>query len=282
MTDPTTIEPAARLALLEQYFRDLGSVLVCYSGGVDSALVLAAAHRALGDRAVGLLAISPSLASAEQQQATELAQQLGVELQVLPSGEMSDADYVANRPDRCYHCKRELYRLAHEERQRLGLAAVVNGANADDLSDHRPGHQAADEAGAQSPLLELGFTKADVRAVARQLGLPVWDKPAAACLSSRLPYGTEVTAERLHQVAGFEAALKQLGFRQVRVRYHGELARIELGPDELSRAAEPELARRIVAAGQDHDFRYITLDLQGYRQGSHNEVLGETSGPGAE
>ena len=150
MTDPPRADPGSKLARLEQYFRDLGSVLICYSGGVDSALLLATAHRALGQRAVGLLAVSPSLAATEQEQATTLAEQLGVELRVLPSSEMEDPDYVANRPDRCYHCKRELYRLAQEERVRLGLAAVVNGANADDAADHRPGHQAADEADRKS------------------------------------------------------------------------------------------------------------------------------------
>lgn len=268
----------ALLANLRSRLRDLGSVLVCYSGGVDSAFVLAVATEELGERAVGLTAVSPSLADFEEQAARELARELGALHRVVESGELDDEAYRRNEPDRCFHCKSELYRLAHDRARAWGLAHVVNGTNADDLGDYRPGLRAADDAGVKSPLVELGFTKEDVRAAARLVGLPVWDKPAAACLSSRIPFGTSVTRERLLQIGGLERALHALGFRQVRVRYHGDLARIELDPSELSRAAEPELRLAIVEAGKRAGFLYVTLDLLGYRMGSHNEALGREPG----
>jgi uncharacterized protein len=265
-----------KLSLLRDRLRGLGSVLVCYSGGVDSAFVLAVAHAELGAAAVGMTAVSPSLAPAERDDAVAVAAQIGADHRLVESHEIDDPSYVANNADRCFHCKSELYRLAAERRAAWGLAAIVNGTNLDDLGDYRPGLEAAQQAGVVSPLVDAGFTKADVRAGAALIGLGIWDKPAAACLSSRIPFGTSVTRERLAQIGGFEAALKQLGFRQVRVRYHGDLARIELGADELARAAEggdggPRSA--IVEAGKKHGFRYVTLDLGGYRMGSHNEVL---------
>jgi uncharacterized protein len=266
-----TIE--AKLSRLRARCRELGSVLVCYSGGVDSAFILAVSHQELGRRAVGMTAVSPSLAPAEREEAMDVARRIGAEHRIVESHEIEDPSYVANNPDRCFHCKSELYRIASEKRVEWDLSAIVNGTNVDDLGDYRPGLEAAREAGVVSPLVELGFTKADIRAGALAIGLPIWDKPAAACLSSRIPFGTSVTRERLAQIGGFEAALNQLGFRQVRVRYHGDLARIELGADELLRAAEPGTRAAIVSAGKNHGFRYITLDLGGYRMGSHNEVL---------
>ena len=262
-----------KLARLRERLVELGSVLVCYSGGVDSAFVLAAAHAALGPRAIGMTAVSPSLAPGEHEDAVAVARSIGADHRLVASNEIEDAGYVANNPDRCFHCKSELYRIAAQKRVEWGLAAILNGTNVDDLGDYRPGLEAARLAEVVSPLVELGFTKADVRAGASALGLPIWDKPAAACLSSRIPYGTSVTRERLTQIGGFEGALKRLGFRQVRVRYHGELARIELALAELGRAAEPEVRDAIVAAGKQHGFKYVTLDLAGYRVGSHNEVL---------
>lgn len=262
-----------KLLGLRARLRELGSVLVCYSGGVDSAFVLAVAHQELGPRAVGMTAVSPSLAPAERDEAAVVAQRIGADHRQVESSEIDDPSYVANNPDRCFHCKSELYRIAAKKQAEWGLSSIVNGTNTDDLGDYRPGLDAARAAGVVSPLVELGFTKEDVRAGAAAVGLPIWDKPAAACLSSRIPFGTSVTRERLTQIGGFEAALKQLGFRQVRVRYHGDLARIELGAEELVRAAEPASRAQIVEAGKKHGFRYVTLDLGGYRMGSHNEVL---------
>lgn len=264
---------SVKLSALREKLRGFGSVLVCYSGGVDSAFLLAAAHAELGARAVGMTAVSPSLAPAEREEAIELARAIGAEHRLVESSEIEDESYVKNGPDRCFYCKSELYRIAAQKQKEWGLTVVVNGTNVDDLGDYRPGLTAAKNAGVVSPLVELGFSKADVRAGAQALGLPVWDKPAAACLSSRIPYGTSVTRERLSQIGGFEAALRALGFRQVRVRYHDELARIELDPADLPRAADAAVRGEIVAAGKRFGFRYVTLDLLGYRMGSHNEVL---------
>lgn len=262
-----------KLARLRARLAELGSVLVCYSGGVDSAFVLAVAHEVLGPRAIGMTAVSPSLPPREREEAMEIAQSIGADHRLVESREMDDPSYVANNPDRCFHCKSELYRIATEKRVEWGLGAILNGVNKDDLGDYRPGIEAAKNADVKSPLVELGFTKDDVRAGAEAMGLPVWNKPAAACLSSRIPYGTSVTRERLDQIGGFEASLKSLGFRQVRVRYHGELARIELSLEEITRATDATSRDAIVAAGKKHGFRYVTLDLGGYRMGSHNEVL---------
>jgi len=267
----------------------LGSALVCYSGGVDSALVLAAAHRALGPRAIGLTAVSPSLADSELDDARRVAAALGADHRVVQSDELSDPGYQQNGPDRCFYCKSELYRIAEAKARDWGLAAILNGTNLDDLGDHRPGLDAARRAGVLSPFVELGMNKADVRRVAEALGVSVWDKPAAACLSSRIPYGTGVTPLRLERIAALEASLRELGFRRVRVRYHlldpseaqtrvssaseKAMGRIELDASELERAARPELREAIVEAGKQHGFVFVTLDLGGYRMGSHNELL---------
>ncbi|MBW2459724.1 MAG: ATP-dependent sacrificial sulfur transferase LarE [Deltaproteobacteria bacterium] len=272
-------EVGNKLAALEQRMGELGSVLVCYSGGVDSAFVLAVAHRTLGGQAIGMTAVSPSLAPAEREGAIALARDLGVDLRLVDSHEMDDERYAANEPDRCFHCKRELFAIAERRRKEWGLNAVLTGANVDDLGDYRPGLKAGEEAGVVSPLIELGFTKQDVRDAARGLDLPVWDKPAAACLASRIPYGTAVTAERLDQVGRFEAAICALGFGQLRVRHHGSVARIEIDPSELTRAAEPATREALVAAGKEAGFQYVALDLGGYRMGSHNEVLPKRSLP---
>lgn len=262
-----------RLERLVALLTDAGSVLVCYSGGIDSAVVLAAAHRALGSKAVGMTAVSPSLAEHERGDAQRIAQEIGAEHRFVESSELEREGYVANGPDRCFHCKSELYEIAARKREEWQLRFIVNGTNRDDLGDYRPGLEAAKLAGVRSPFVELGFDKADVRAIARQLGLSAWDKPAAACLSSRIPYGTSVTPERLRQVGGFEAELRTLGFRRSRVRYHDKVARIELDLEDLPRMLQPEMREAVVKAGKTHGFTYVTLDLAGYRTGSHNEVL---------
>ncbi len=266
-----------QLDQLRAVLRDMGSALVCYSGGIDSALVLAAAHEVLGPRAIGMTAVSPSLAPYEKEAAVAVAAQIGARHELVESHEIERQGYVANAPDRCFYCKSELYTIAEEKARAWGLAHVLNGTNVDDLGDHRPGLEAAKNAGVRSVLVECAFHKEDVRRCARILGVSIWDKPASACLSSRIPYGTEVTRERLAQIGGLEADLRRMGLRQLRVRWHGlgssdrALARVEVAPDELARAFE--LRDLIVEAGRRFGFAYVTLDLQGYRTGSHNEVI---------
>jgi pyridinium-3,5-biscarboxylic acid mononucleotide sulfurtransferase len=266
-------EIEAKLERLSVNIGALSSALVCYSGGVDSAFVLAIATRQLGARAVAMTAVSPSLPPGELDGAKALAKEIGADHRIVSSNEMDDPRYVANNSDRCFYCKSELYEIAEAKRREWGLAVVLNGTNCDDLGDYRPGLEAAKNAAVKSPLVECGFSKADVRSAAQVIGLGAWDKPALACLSSRIPYGTSVTAERLAQIGAFEAELKQLGFRQVRVRYHDKLARVELDIGEMARAVDPTVRNEIVAAGKRNGFQYVTLDLGGYRTGSHNEVI---------
>lgn len=269
----TAESTAQKLERLRARMRELGSVLVCYSGGLDSAFVLAVAHAELGARAVGMTAVSPSLPPSEKLDAERIAKQLGAEHRFVDSNEIARPGYVANEPDRCFHCKTELYEIAEQKRAEWGLAHVLNGTNLDDLGDYRPGLEAAKNAAVKSPLVEVEMTKSQVREAAQLIGMDVWDKPASACLSSRIPYGTSVTAERLRQIGGLEAALKALGFRQLRVRWHDKIARIEIDLAELEGLFEPGVREEIVRLGKAHGFSYVTVDLAGYRQGSHNEVL---------
>ena len=268
-----TVAVDPQLHALETRLRALGSLVVCFSGGVDSAFVLLVAHRVLGDRAVGLTAVSPSLAPSEKEGAIRVAAQIGARHELVETHEIDDPNYAANPSNRCFYCKTELYDVADGWAKKHGFSFLANGTNTDDLGDYRPGLDAAKKALVLSPLVEVGMSKADVRRHSKALGLGVWDKPASACLSSRLPYGTAVTRERLTQIGGLEEELRALGFKQLRVRWHDKVARIEIEQSEMARAFEPDVRMRIVEAGKRHGFAYVTLDLQGYRQGSHNELL---------
>ena len=262
-----------KIVRLRARLTELDRVVVCFSGGVDSGYLLAEAVGALGHRATALTAVSPSLAPEERAAAQRLAGQLGARHLLVDTHELDDARYTTNPVNRCYFCKTEVYATAVAEAHRLGAHQVLDGCNLDDRGDHRPGRQAAREHGVRSPLDELEFGKADIREAARQLGLPVWDKPALACLSSRFPYGVAITTERLHRVATCERTLRDLGFRVCRVRFHDAIARIEVDPTEIPRLRRPEIRSQVLRRFREAGFESVRVDPRGYRSGSLNERL---------
>ncbi len=270
-TDPTLIDQRDRLV---RTLRGYGRVAVAYSGGVDSAVVARAAQEALGDEAVAVTAVSESLASGELEEATELAERIGIRHRVIKTEEFADPNYLRNNPDRCYFCKSELYGRLSDMLRVLDVDVIASGANRDDAGDHRPGMKAAAENGVRHPLQECGLGKAEVRALARGWDLPAWDKPATPCLSSRIAYGEEVSPERVRMVDEAEGWLRARGLRLLRVRYHkGDLARVEVPVEELPRLASAEVRDQLVPAFKALGFKYVTLDLEGFRSGSLNALI---------
>ena len=252
----------------------LQRVVVAFSGGVDSSLLLKVAQDVLGPRCVAMVALSPTMAASERKAALELAAEIGARVEVTESHELSRDEFRMNPKDRCYYCKDELLDLAKPMAERLGLHEVLLGTNTDDLGDYRPGLQAAKDHGARQPLVDAALSKAEVRALSKELGLSTWDKPQLACLSSRFPYGTEITPDRLRQVDQLEDGVRSLGFRQVRARWHGEIARLELEPDALARAVEPKTRDALLRLGRELGFTFVALDLAGFSSGSLNQLLG--------
>ena len=263
----------AKMQRLQEDLRSLGRALVAYSGGVDSAFLAWAAHRELGENMLAVLADSPSLARSQMHDAVAFAEEQHIPLAIVQTAEMKRAEYRKNDASRCFHCKDELFTVMEEFRSERGFDVIAYGVNADDQGDYRPGQQAARQHGVAAPLLDAGLTKNDIRELARLAGLRVWDKPASACLSSRIEYGRPVTAEALLVVEHGEDALRQIGFRQFRVRHHGDIVRIEIARDELPRALSPEMAAEFTRIFKALGFSYVTLDLEGFRSGSMNAVL---------
>ncbi|MGE5571117.1 MAG: ATP-dependent sacrificial sulfur transferase LarE [Rhodospirillales bacterium] len=254
--------------------RGMGRVIVAYSGGTDSAYLAWAAHQALGsENALIITADSASIPESHKRDAEELARRFGFRHEYIETHEFENPNYVRNAPDRCFHCKDELFGRLEEVGRERGISNIVYGVNVDDLGDYRPGQNAAREHQVKTPLVDAGLSKAEIRELSRMAGLPTWNRPASACLSSRIPYGTPVTKETVKTVESGEEALKALGFRQFRVRYHGELVRIEIAREEMEKALSLEMAARLTSIFKPLGFNYVTLDLEGYRQGSLNESL---------
>ncbi len=256
-----------KLSHLRSLLTEMGSVVVAYSGGIDSTFVLKVAHDQLHEKAVGITAVSPTFPSIELETATRVAQEIGARHETVQTDQLVIDDFTKNDASRCFHCKTDLYKLLGTVRQARSVAYVVDGTNLDDLGDDRPGIKAAREWGVRSPLVEAQLSKSDIRTLAKDLGLSNWNKPAAACLSSRIPRGTMITLEQLSRVEGAEAVLHREGFRHFRVRSHGDIARIEVMKDELPRLLEPAHSERISATLKELGFKFVTVDLEGYRPG---------------
>jgi len=263
----------AKLKHLQHTLRETDGLIVAYSAGVDSTFLLKIAHMVLGERAIALTASSPTAPPGELESAKEFAAGLGIRHLVLDSNELANPSFTQNPANRCFFCKDELYRICRDQADALGIATIADGTNLDDLRDHRPGLKAAKEWGVRHPLVETEMTKDDIRRYSRELNLPTWDKPSSPCLSSRFPYGTEIDLERLKKIGACELFLKELGFREFRVRYHGDIARIEVAQNEFQRLLEKATRDAIVQKFKQIGFLYVGLDLQGYRTGSMNEGL---------
>jgi pyridinium-3,5-biscarboxylic acid mononucleotide sulfurtransferase len=267
----------AKFERLKQIICEQDALLVAFSAGVDSTFLLKAAHLSLGEGAVALTASSPTAPPGELDAAKEFAASLGCRHIVLQSHELDNPAFGQNPVNRCFFCKDELYRICRNEADKLGIQTIVDGTNVDDLHDHRPGLKAANDWGVRHPLVEAEMTKADIRRYSRALDLPTWDKPSSPCLSSRFPYGTEINLEKLRQVGACETVMKRLHFREFRVRYHGDLARIEIAQNEMERLFDKSTRDTIVEKFKEAGFRYVSVDLQGFRSGSLNEVLRKNS-----
>jgi len=268
----TAIE--TKQAELQHLLARMDSALVAFSGGVDSTFLAAVAREVLDARAVAVTAVSAAVPASEVEAARELAQAIGIRHEIIETLEMESPEFVRNAPDRCYHCKNGLFRQLRAVADRLGLAFVLDGSNADDERDFRPGRRAAVEHGVRSPLLEAGLTKEEIRRLSKERGLPTWDKPSMACLASRIPYGTPISHEALAQIEAAESLLRGMGLRQVRVRHHGRTARIEVEPADMALLVTEDRRRRVVDGLKSLGYIYVTLDLAGFRSGSLNEGLG--------